>query len=240
MRSRAIAARACRSASRSLIRSESVVAFRCRCLLVDLRLEQRQGLRLLPLGDGEERRIRLGVGVHQQVGDEVADRRWRSRRGCRSPRRVRTRDGSCPGRSRRAERSACARTGRRASIQGPEQERIDRHQRLSHLAAHGFPPGVIRVVARQGTGGWKQARHRPASPTPARSRASGSGWHDGVSGHHAAREVRSAWREQAIEEVINLGGIDRQEGEAGVEMFPTLIVGALYQHALSRGSAQRR
>ena len=46
--------------------------------------------------------------------------------------------------------------------------------------------------------------------------------------------------EQAVEEVINLGGIDGQEGKAGMKMFPASIIGALYQHALSRGSAQRR
>src|SRR5262249_42523797 len=36
--------------------------------------------------------------------------------------------------------------------------------------------------------------HLPASLTPARSRASESGWNGEVAGHHAAREARLAWR----------------------------------------------
>ena len=34
---------------------------------------------------------------------------------------------------------------------------------------------------------------------------------------------------QAVEEVINLGGIDGEKGEAGVQMFPALIIGTLYR-----------
>ena len=46
--------------------------------------------------------------------------------------------------------------------------------------------------------------------------------------------------EKAIEEVINLGGIDGEEGEAGVQMFPTLIIGGPATTFASEGSAQRR
>jgi hypothetical protein len=34
---------------------------------------------------------------------------------------------------------------------------------------------------------------------------------------------------EAVEEVIDLRGIDGQKGEAGVEVFPSLIIGAVYQ-----------
>ena len=34
---------------------------------------------------------------------------------------------------------------------------------------------------------------------------------------------------QTSEEVIDLGGIDREESKAGVQMFPTLIIGTLYR-----------
>ena len=44
------------------------------------------------------------------------------------------------------------------------------------------------------------------------------------------RTGKFAWRggKQTVEEVINLGGIDGEKGKAGMQMFPTLIVGALY------------
>ena len=37
------------------------------------------------------------------------------------------------------------------------------------------------------------------------------------------QDRKFAWsgREKAVEEVINLGGIDGEEGEAGMQMFPT-------------------
>ena len=70
-------------------------------------------------------------------------------------------------------------------------------------------------------------RDRPASLIRARSRVSESGWNGGLSGHHAEREVRLAWLSQAVEKVVNLRGIDREKGEAGMKMFP--IIGALYR-----------
>ena len=40
-----------------------------------------------------------------------------------------------------------------------------------------------------------------------------------------------AWSglKKTFEEVVNLGGIDEKEGEAGVQMFPTLLMGTLYR-----------
>jgi hypothetical protein len=40
-----------------------------------------------------------------------------------------------------------------------------------------------------------------------------------------------AWRggKKTAEEVIDLGGIGREEREASLEVFPSLIVGTLYQ-----------
>ena len=50
---------------------EGRVIPRIRWFLRYLRLEQWQGLCLLPLGDGEESRIRFGLSVHQEIGDQV-------------------------------------------------------------------------------------------------------------------------------------------------------------------------
>ena len=49
------------------------------------------------------------------------------------------------------------------------------------------------------------------------------------------QDRKFAWRgvEKAVEEVINLGGIDGEEGKAGVQMFPTLIIGTSVPHALT-------
>ena len=55
----------------------------------------------------------------------------------------------------------------------------------------------------------------------------------GFQGITQDREFAWSGSEKAVEEVINLGGIDGEEGEAGVEMFPAVIVGTLYQHALT-------
>ena len=47
------------------------------------------------------------------------------------------------------------------------------------------------------------------------------------------QDGKFAWSgfEKAVEEVINLGGIDGEEGEAGVQMFP--IIAYFVPHALT-------
>ena len=116
---------------------------------------------------------------------------------------------------------------------GAEKDGIDRHQRLSHLAAHCFPPGVIRVVARQGTGGWKQAgiaRLRRLQHGPELRSQGGAVGFQGIT---QDRKFAGCGLEKAVEEVINLGGIDGQEGEAGVELL-AWIIRLFVQFALER------
>ena len=76
--------------------------------------------------------------------------------------------------------------------------------------------------------------HRPASPDSSTVQSfgvrRGSVGFQGITQHG---KFARCGVEQAVEEVINLGGIDGQQGEAGVQMFPTLIVGTLYRIALT-------
>jgi hypothetical protein len=51
----------------------------------------------------------------------------------------------------------------------------------------------------------------------------------GLQGITQDRKVARCGGKKAVEEVINLRGIDRQKGEAGVKSFPTLRIGGLNQ-----------
>ena len=106
---------------------------------------------------GKKRRIRLGVGVHQKVGEPGRDRRWRSRSGCWSPA---SRSDSGRFLSRKIVASGAVSlpardAGRRARDR--EKTELTDDQGLatlppsdSHLASSG-------VVARQGARGREQA-----------------------------------------------------------------------------------
>jgi hypothetical protein len=51
----------------------------------------------------------------------------------------------------------------------------------------------------------------------------------GFEGITQDRKVARCGLREAVEEVIDLSGIDGQKGETGVQMFPTLRIGGLNQ-----------
>ena len=111
------------------------------------------------------------------------------------------------------------RTGRRASSQATEKDRIDSDQGLRHLATHRLPARAGGVVVRQGTRRREQAHvawlgrieHRPQFRDQGRLMG-----FQGITQHG-----KFAWSgfDQAVEEVINLGGIDGEKGKAGMKFL---------------------
>ena len=182
----------------------------------------------MPPGDGEEGGIRLAAGVHHEVGDQIGivagivgqDVRRLGLFGF----------GAFLVPEDRGERGRQL-TTRVTQVLEPiaEIDGIDRHQCLSHFAAFCFPLGVIWVVACQGAGCREQAdipwlcrlQYGPELGSQA-----GSVRFEGITQH---RKFAGSGLDQAVEEVINLGCIDGEEGKAGVQMFPTLIIGTLYR-----------
>ena len=103
---------------------------------------------------------------------------------------------------------------------GTEIDGIDRDQGLSHLAAHGFPAWTLGIVSGQGTRRREQAcvaRLGAVEDGPELRDQDGSVRLQGIPQHgqFGGRGV-----EQVLLQKRKLGRIDRQQGEAGVELLP--------------------
>ena len=104
----------------------------------------------LPLGDGEERSIRLGVGVHEQFGEQVGVIAGVVVQDV--GRQVAFSLGTFPVPEDRRQRS-CELVPHRAQGVEPSTEidRIDTDQGLRHLAPHRLPVRAGGVIIGEGT-----------------------------------------------------------------------------------------
>ena len=242
MRTRATAARACRSASRSLTVSESlslsgIVAF----LAIS---DWKNGYDFLLPGSGQcGKRLKYAFGsaIHEQVGKPVGVVAGVVGQDVGRLRVFGSRSDACPGRSRRAGPSACH--GRDAGLRAkvPRIDGIDRYQ-VPEPPCRPLPP-TWRHPGRSSPGRWRLEAnwHRLALLTPARSRAAESGveWWIFRASRRTGNSSAVAF-EKATEEVIDLSVIDRQQGEAGVEVFPVIDFSDSPERRTSRGLAHRR
>ena len=176
----------------------------------------------LPLGDREERQVRLRVGGHEQAGETV-----------RVVGRVIGEDvggqlvlglGAALDEDPLERPREPAPHGAQRIEPVAEEDGIDLDQRLGHLAAELGPSGAVGVVERQGRRGGQEAGiARPGllQLGPERRGQPGSMRRQGRAEH---RQLGRRDAEQPLPQVIGLRGIDRQQGEAGVQAIAARLV----------------
>ncbi len=109
----------------------------------------------LLLGNREEAHVRLRVGDHEQFGKPVGVVAGVVGQDVRRQRMF-VSERSLSWKIVASGAVSLPRTGRRASIQGPRQEALTDTNACATLPPTTSHLGVIRGVARQGAGGWKQ------------------------------------------------------------------------------------
>jgi hypothetical protein len=172
----------------------------------------------MPQDDGEERRICLGIGIHEEIGDQV----WVvagvvgenvRRQGAFGLRTILVSE------DRRQGSIQLAPHGAQGIEPRTKIDRVDTDQGLRHLAFLRFPARTGGVVIGEGTRCREQAhvaRFGRVESGPELRNQPGLVGLEEIPDH---RQFAGRGAKETVLEILDLPVIRRQEGEAGLEPF---------------------